>query len=62
MAEGVVANEIPRDVALRLCTETEAENRGKWYKWGAWMCWGCTTLFLRKSKRFLFFSANRRHF
>lgn len=41
MAEGVVANEIPRDVALRLCTEIEAENHGKWYRWGAWMCWGC---------------------
>lgn len=32
---------IPREVALRLCTEIQHENRGKWYTSGGMMCRGC---------------------
>jgi hypothetical protein len=33
--------EIPREVALKLCDEIRAENKGKWFSLGRLQCWGC---------------------
>ena len=35
--------EIPRDIAVQLCNENRAANRGKWYTAGGMQCLGCTT-------------------
>ena len=33
--------DIPREVALKLCDETRAENKQKWFSIGRLQCWGC---------------------
>jgi len=35
-------NEIPREIALRLCAEIRQENRGKRFSVARMQCWGCT--------------------
>jgi len=32
---------IPKDVALKLCEEIRAKNRGRWYSFYGMWCWGC---------------------
>jgi hypothetical protein len=32
---------IPKETALKLCTQISKENKGKWYSWAAWRCKGC---------------------
>jgi len=39
--EDVYMNAISQDVALKLCTEISAANRGKWYTFNGLWCWGC---------------------
>jgi hypothetical protein len=42
MSDRVTTIDVPRDEALRLCAEMQAEHRQKWYKLALWQCWGCT--------------------
>jgi hypothetical protein len=35
--------DIPREVALKLCEEIRAENKGRWFSLGRLQCWGCYT-------------------
>jgi hypothetical protein len=32
---------IPQNLALQLCNEISADNRGKWYTFRGLWCWGC---------------------
>ena len=32
---------IPQNLALQLCNEISAANRGKWYTFHGLWCWGC---------------------
>ena len=41
-AERLIVNEIPRELALRLCAEIRQENRGKRFSVARMQCWGCT--------------------
>ena len=34
---------IPQNLALQLCDEISAANRGKWYTLRGLWCWGCRT-------------------
>jgi len=47
---------IPQDVALALCRQIQARNRGRWYTPGGLMCWGCR-LFTGGDPRKLCFSS-----
>ncbi len=36
-------DDIPKEVAVKLCQETREENRSRWYSFYSIWCWGCYT-------------------
>jgi hypothetical protein len=45
---------IPKDVALKLCEEIRAKNRGRWYSFFGMWCWGCYRFSRGNSTRLCF--------
>jgi len=43
MAALAVSEPIPDEMAIKLCDQVCADNRGKWYTFRGLWCWGCRT-------------------
>jgi hypothetical protein len=41
MTDSASTTIVPRDEAMHICAELQAEHRRAWYKPALWQCWGC---------------------